>query len=88
MAAYKSCNEQCIWISALTNRITIQAMMVKDGRQSMHILAERINEVYFRVPSGKLSTGFMPVYNPQDGSQWPELLGWLVTVGEMREAEL
>jgi hypothetical protein len=89
MAVYASRNEQAIWISALTNRIAVNALQVDraSNRVSMHILCDRIADVYFNVPAGKRSTSFMPVYNPQDNSQWPELLGWLITIGEMTKVE-
>lgn len=79
--------QQSIWISALTNRLAVQVLMVEHGQQSMHILANRIADRYFNIPTGKRSTSFMPVYNPTDHSMWPELLGWLVSVGEMVPVE-
>jgi hypothetical protein len=82
-----SSNEQSFWISALSNRTAIAVLSVEHGQQSMHILAERIADRYLNVPRGKRSTSCMPVYNPQDESMWPELLGWLVKVGEMVEVD-
>ena len=87
MATWKSDNEQSFWVSALLNRTVVNTMMVENGQQSLHILAERIAKRYFNIPDGRLSTSFQPIYNPQDHSTWPELLGWLVTVGEMVEVK-
>lgn len=83
---YKVANEQSFWISALSNRMAIDVLMVKDGSRSMHILCDRIAARYLNVAEGRRSTAFLPVYNPQDNSQWPELLGWLITIGEMVES--
>lgn len=88
--AWASKNEQAYWVSALTNSTLINILTIDKARnsQSMNNLVERLAEARFNIPEGRLSTSFMPVYNPQDKSQWPELLGWLVTVGEMTEVEL
>jgi hypothetical protein len=85
MSVYKSSNERSFWISALTNRLATEVLMVKDGQRSMHILCDRMADRYLNVPKERRSTEFMPIYNPQDNSQWPELLGWLITIGEMTE---
>ena len=89
MATWTSTNEQSLWISALQNRLTINAMMTdrKANRNSMFVLIDRIAECYFNMQDGAQSASFRPVYNPQDHSQWPELLGWLVTIGEMKEVQ-
>lgn len=89
MSTWVSANEQHIWISALTNRMAVNALMTDraTNSQSMHILCERIADYYSMTPRGRRSTGFMPVYNPQDESCWPELLGWLITIGEMVQVE-
>lgn len=81
----KKSSEKSFWVSALFNRSVVYAAMVDGSRnsQSMHTLAERL-AVSVGYRTDRLSTGFMPVYNPQDTSTaWPELLGWLVTIGEM-----
>ena len=87
MTYWKSANEQSFWISALCNRSAVSAMMVENGRESLHILCDRLADRYLTVPRGRRSTSFMPIYNPQDHSQWPELLGWLVSIGEMVKVE-
>lgn len=88
MATWRSENEQSYWVSALTNKLLVSGVLcVENGRQSMHILAERLAKRYFHVPEGRLSTSFQPIFNPQDNSPWPELLGWVVTVGTMTKVE-
>ncbi len=70
------------WISALVNRQAINAMMTdhKGNRNSMFVLIDRMAK-HYGLPTAAVS--FQPVYNPQDSSQWPELLGWLITMADM-----
>lgn len=86
MAIMQSTNEQHIWISALLNHTAVNAMMIDRERnsQSMFNLIDRIADS-MGLPKGNRSTGFYPVYNPQDTSSWPELLGWVITIGQMTE---
>jgi hypothetical protein len=82
----RSANERSIWISALTNRLAVEAMMTdkQQNRRSMFVMMERV-AAHYGLPIS--SMGFLPVYNPADSSQWPELLGWLLTFGEMVNCE-
>ena len=79
--------EQSFWVSALYNRTLLAAMQVSHphNQRSMHVLCDRLAE-YLGVKA--TCTSFTPVYNPQDKSQWPELLGWLVTIAEQETVEL
>lgn len=88
MPVYASKNEQAFWVSALSNRTLVNILMIDRERNSQtpfNLINRLATERFSHIPKGKLSCSYMPVYNPQDKSEWPELLGWLVTVGIMTE---
>lgn len=76
--------QRSFWISALFNRSLVAAMQTAKSRQSMHVLCDRLG-AYLGLKVE--ATSFLPIYNPQDQSRWPELLGWLVTIAEMEVVE-
>lgn len=73
--------KQSFWVSALLNRGIVNTLMIdrKRNSQSMSNLMQRLAQNY-GLPTKTMS--FLPIYNPTDSTQWPELLGWLLTFAD------
>ena len=78
----KESTQFSFWVSALSNRSVVEEMMTdrRANRYSCFVLIDRMSERY---GLKNQASSFLPIYNPQDDSQWPELLGWLITIAEM-----